>query len=305
MKSLAVIVVDYKTIDKTISYLKMLADMFTDVDLIHAIIIDNGEEDKSEQINDELQYIEDMKLEERIIKHFWFKNMDVFYCFANENLGYGKGNNLGFKIIESFYADSIFLISNNDIKLTEKLSMNLIENIFNSDNSIAAIGPNIVGLKGEKQNPYFKPSVFRCAVLMITFIHNLFKVNIDIDYICKNDYCYRLMGSFIFLKSDYFKEVGGFDEKIFMYSEEPILSEKLLEKNLHCYYLDDYKVIHEHGATVKNSISKIQEKKLVFESLIYYLKEYRNVSDFRITLSRWHFNVYLFLYNVIYRFLRE
>lgn len=113
------------------------------------------------------------------------------------------------------------------------------------------------------------------------------------------------MGSFIFLKSDYFKEVGGFDEKIFMYSEEPILSEKLLEKNLHCYYWDDYKVIHEHGATVKNSISKIQEKKLVFESLIYYLKEYRNVSDFRITLSRWHFNVYLFLYNVIYRFLRE
>ncbi len=302
MKSLSIIIVDYKTIEKTITYIKSLAASVKNVERIHLIIVDNESKDSLCKIGKAFHFSKDIVLEKQTISCFLFKNMHILYYPSGCNLGYAKGNNLGFNILDKLYHDRIVLISNNDIVFETSLSLDKVEAIFESDESIAAIGPNIVGINGEKQNPYFKPSIFKCAFLIFSFLHNFFHVNIDVDYNCTNDYCYRLMGSFIFFRTDFFKEVGCFDEGTFMYSEEPIISEKLLKIGKRCYYWNDYRVIHEHGYTVKNSFSKIREKEMVYESMIYYLKKYRNVPNMILLLSKFHFYIYLLLYKSFYRF---
>ena len=62
-----------------------------------------------------------------------------------------------------------------------------------------------------------------------------------------------LVGAFMVIKRDLYLEVGGFDEKCFMYSDDIDLSYTVLQKGKSNYYFHDTSVIHYKGeSTIKD-----------------------------------------------------
>ena len=106
------------------------------------------------------------------------------------------------------------------------------------------------------------------------------------------------MGSFLFLRSNAFNMVEGFDEHTFLFAEEMILSERMLQAGYKCYFFNELTVVHEHGATRKNTNSVINSFKWSFESCLYYCKEYRNVSLIIAAIAKMHFACFLLLYRI-------
>ena len=90
-----------------------------------------------------------------------------------------------------------------------------------------------------------------------------------------------------------FKEIGYFDEKTFLYAEELIIAEKLINKNYLTYYDDNQVLIHEQGGTTKKSFNNLKKLSIMYNSEIYYYKNYLKYSDFRLNLSKALFNLYL------------
>lgn len=83
-------------------------------------------------------------------------------------------------------------------------------------------------------------------------------------------------------------EVDCMDERTFLYGEEDILSERLMQKNYRTYYKPTVSITHLGSASVKKSSpdSKKRMLKVQKESRELYLKEYRHYS--RIERWIWH-----------------
>src|SRR5690606_17159462 len=69
-------------------------------------------------------------------------------------------------------------------------------------------------------------------------------------------------GSFMFLRTADFHDVGGFDTNIFLYYEETDLCIRLAEKSKFVYLIPQAEFIHLHGASTGKSIAIKKELKI-------------------------------------------
>jgi len=67
-----------------------------------------------------------------------------------------------------------------------------------------------------------------------------------------------LVGAFMFLKTEVYKKVGGFDEDYFMYGEDIDLSYKLLKSGYQNYYLGSSKAIHFKGESTRKDVKYLK-----------------------------------------------
>lgn len=98
------------------------------------------------------------------------------------------------------------------------------------------------------------------------------------------DGCFWPLGAGLMLPRSLFESVSGFDERMFLTLEEPVLLAKLREYNL---YFSDAEIVHEGGHSYQSSFSELQFfcsslKKYprisgigFFGSILVYLKVYR------------------------------
>lgn len=275
----SVIIVDYKTTEKTCEYITHFTSMVDEDSGYHFIVVDNSETlDKSNFILNNYRIEKKLNIfdkEAYILKN---GNHTICYVIANSNLGFAKGNNLGVKIANEIYNDEFYIISNNDLKFNQKLNWKEISSLFDKDTTIAVVGPQIIGLNKEKQNPYKKVSPFYWLIIYPWSRFWPFKSKGDLYVMNHSDYCYRVMGCFMIIKAEYYKKIDGFDPHTFMYGEECILSERLLQYGLKTFYYNDFSITHEHGTTVRRFSSTIQNDKWLFNSIFYYCKSYRNAT---------------------------
>ena len=293
---LSVIIVDFRSIDRTIDYIRELETKICVSSKIHVIIVDMYSEMDSSVAKLVHRFGEKKtSLLGKKIFQFSDDNADVVYVFGGGNLGYARGNNLGVRIGECLFNDDYLLISNNDIILQTPLNFSEIESIFISDGSIGVIGPQIVGKDGKPQSPckYFSPLkglIFR--YWLYAGLSRFLGTDLDLDYSDENKFCYRVMGSFMFIRKKAFKEVCGFDENTFLYYEEPILSERMMRKGYKTYFHNGYTVMHNHGNTTKKIADKLILLKYEFSAGLHYYKRYRKSSPFIIVLAKINFAVF-------------
>lgn len=72
-----------------------------------------------------------------------------------------------------------------------------------------------------------------------------------------------------------FNEIGMFDENTFLYYEEPILAEKMLQIGKRMYFDSDVEIVHYEGGSTKRNPKK---EKIEMESRIYYMSKYKHVN---------------------------
>lgn len=300
---ISLIVVDYNSIDETIKFIKMFLEKLKSV---HIVIVQNGTSpnDLDKLTNEFGVFNNNIECCGKNVSIHNDQNLSICYCFANDNLGYAKGNNLGASIAKELWNDPYLLISNNDI-IVDNVDFFKITEIFNNDSSIGIIGPRVVSVKGVDQSPYVYQSAFKRLYLyyLLRWISVvlpqekkekfLVKHTYDVNHNIKNSYCDYVSGCFMFIKSSAFFEVGMFDDYTFLYGEEIILSKRMKNNNYNTYYASDFSVIHNHAVTTKKYISDIRNKKIEFRSMYHYYKKYDKTNPLLLWISKANFLLYI------------
>ena len=204
------------------------------------------------------------------------KNMGFTLIKSCENGGYAKGNNIGLRY--SFNKGYNYsLIINNDIIISDKDMINKLQDIFNKDELVATVNPDIYSPDGHLYNRDAKrPSFFDLTIGMYYYR----KIGRKIDLIDNYCYIYRPQGCCMMVDLIKMNKVDYFDEHTFLYNEENILAERLLRNGYKCSCCIDTKVIHNHSKVVTKYLNKNKIISINQKSFKYYLKKYRKFNSF-------------------------
>ena len=174
-----------------------------------------------------------------------------------ENLGFPKGNNIG---VAQAKGDYICILNPDTVVAEDTFSK-----ILNFVTSSAVEMPNtgVIGCKLIDGTGNFLPESKRgvpTTWVAFTKIFGLYKVsNVFGKYYAQHltenqsGKVDILVGAFMVMQRDLYNEVGGFDEKCFMYSDDIDLSYMVLQKGKYNYYFHETAVIHYKGeSTVRD-----------------------------------------------------
>ena len=91
-------------------------------------------------------------------------------------------------------------------------------------------------------------------------------------------------GCFFLIRSDALKQINFFDENVFLYYEENILSTKLKQNNLKTVINTEVEVFHNHSVTIDKNINKINKYKILKKSQMYFEKKYNSANIIEVFL---------------------
>ena len=258
-EKVAVIILNYMSWRETISEL-LLCNEKLQIDYKNIIVVDNNSPNDSKSQ----------------IESFSHKNNFVFLT-SSENRGYGAGNNIGLRYAISCgykYA----LIINNDIEFTDNNLIKELLSVFEKDKTLAVVIPDIYSPTGYLFNrDSVKPTFFDYTIGMLSYKRKGRLLNRLDGY----GYVYRPQGCCMMGDLDKISEINFFDENVFLYYEECILAERLLEKGYLCACNFNSRVIHNHSRTVKSVLGIRKIINIYNSSFSYYLTHYRKFNCFK------------------------
>jgi len=262
-KDITIIIVSYKSEKMIIRNLEIIKKFPT-------IIINNSRSDKFNTLIDD------------------FKNIKLIT--PDLNLGYGRANNLGVNQSKTPY----FLIVNPDILLNEKLINTLYSTFLNYNDDIGVVGPALYDSNMKRRTNGSISHVKKIRGSKLSSSIN----NIPEDNMC----CDFLVGCCLFMKRDFFIELGGFDKDFFMYFEDNDLCDRIIKNGKTVVEVPSAKVIHlENSSSKKNSFQNYKLAIIHKISEYIYLKKKISLIDLIIIITK-HAVDYLqrFIFNLLF-----
>ncbi|PBJ14545.1 glycosyltransferase family 2 protein [Flavobacterium sp. ACN6] len=211
----------------------------------------------------------------------------------NENFGFPKGNNIGFRQAKGKY----ICILNPDTVVAEDTFVKILA-FAERQTNLGIIGCKLVDGTGD-----FLPESKRgipTPWVAFTKIFGLYKIfpktklfnryyaqHLNENETGKVDI---LVGAFMFLESKLYQELNGFDENCFMYADDIDLSYRALQKQKANFYFHETTVLHYKGeSTVKD------EKYMMHfqEAMNFFYKKHFKKSlffSFFIQIGTWFFS---------------
>lgn len=207
-----------------------------------------------------------------------------------ENLGFAKGNNVGIEYANKYYKPQYMVVLNSDTELIQDDLIEKLDKEYKKSN-FALLGPLILTADGRCDNsPYLPPTIERIQEELrlfkkeeriiryglyrpycgIRFFKNLlhkkvFKKNTPVH---RNMEFYQyqtqvvLQGCFIVFSENAFKHIKGFDERTFLYYEEPILYLNLMKHGLVTVFNPEIVIYHKDGRATGTIANKNRDKLL-------------------------------------------
>jgi GT2 family glycosyltransferase len=205
-----------------------------------------------------------------------FPEVEIVDC--NENLGYGKANNIAAQNAKSEYL--LFLNPDTVLKSDVVSEMEFFFTSFSKELQIGALGGSIYDLEG---NNNFSSNYFPSIRKDITYLANgLFSLlgRRSLRYSYSNVVYERvdaIIGCNLFVERRVFHDIKGFDENFFMYFEDVDFCFRLLkDKKLTCFILSGAKLVHLEGGSSKGDSKYVSFKTYRFyiDSLHYYIQKH-------------------------------
>lgn len=217
-----------------------------------------------------------------------YKNLSVIK--QDKNNGFGYSHNRAFQSVEARY---YFLLNPDTEFPAGRNFLRRFVDFMDNNPKIGLAGPKIYYPDGSLQYScyrfptFFQPIFSRTSLgrtlmgqkatenyLMKDFDHNS---TIPVDWV---------MGSAMFFRRDAYKEIGGFDERFFMYAEDSDLCRRLWEAGWAVYYVHDGWLRHVHGRAsaktqgVLKSIFRNRYTRIHIYSWLKYFIKWRNNRKF-------------------------
>ncbi|HRN70732.1 MAG TPA: glycosyltransferase family 2 protein [Candidatus Woesebacteria bacterium] len=216
---------------------------------LEVIVLDNASSDHSIQT----------------IKSLQKKYSSLKLIESKENTGFSKGNNLAAKQAKGEY----ILFLNSDTLVLENAVYKLLTFYKTNQQKAQFIGAKLFNKNMTSQpsaGPFYSLSVVFGALFLKGDYWGLTRSSPDrttkIDWVS---------GACIMTKKQYFDEVGGFDEGIFMYMEEIDLLYRARQKNYNTYFYPDAQFIHLGSASSNGKTFPILQ---VYNGFLYFYNKH-------------------------------
>lgn len=276
---LGFVILNYNTYQETIECIQSIENKVDTKNYV-VVIVDNASKDDSAD-----------KIERFIL------DKSYMHLLRNEqNLGFARGNNIGIKYLNDTYCPQFVVVLNSDTELIqENLFHKLLAEYKKSEFSL--LGPLILTKNGHCDNsPHFSPKLdtalkdlkrlkkerilIKCGMYRIYCVKNyfchLFKTKVLKKaypmHRYKDFFRYQkqvvLQGCFLVFSKKAFECVKGFDERTFLYYEEPILFLHLRKCGLTTVYTPEIVIFHKDGCAT-NTMEKKSKARLLFINSCY------------------------------------
>jgi N-acetylglucosaminyl-diphospho-decaprenol L-rhamnosyltransferase len=265
MKDINIVFVNYQMKDEIISAVdSLLKDIAGCPYQVQITVVDNSQ--NAEGIKQELET----------------KFPQVKYADAGVNVGFGKGNTIGFKDTPARY----YFALNPDIQIPE--NSKTIEKLlkFMDDHpKIGCIAPKLMNLDFTLQYNCYRFD------LNSILIKPLKQINFDRKYNWVKKYSDRLimkdfdhnetmpvdwvLGAAMMVRKEVADEIGWFDERYFMYMEDCDWCHTMWEHGWPVYYVHDIIIMHKHArgsAKVPGIFKALFKNKLARAHLVSWWK---------------------------------
>ncbi|WP_053970415.1 glycosyltransferase family 2 protein [Mangrovimonas sp. ST2L15] len=179
------------------------------------------------------------------------KNFPIVKVIVNkENGGYAKGYNDGLSQINA----DVFCLLNSDVEVTPNWLDPIVEE-FNTYPMSALIQPKILSYHDKDHFEYAGAAGGFIDKLGYPFCRGRIfdTVEKDLGQYNERSPIFWASGACLFIKSDTFHKLGGFDESFFAHMEEIDLCWRAFNQNLKTIYLPSSIIYHVGGATLKNT----------------------------------------------------
>ena len=277
------LILHYLTVEDTKRCVSSIKEKCKEKYNYEILIIDNGSPNASGEI----------------IKKKYRDDENITVILSEKNLGFAKGNNLGFAYAKKNMNPTYIIMINNDIiMLQEDFLDKIVEEYHQSQ--FAVLGPQII-LNGKEFNyPDTLPTLkelkkvrrkakrlyifnkiyLRYVISLLIRVENVFsrKTKININIRKEN---VLLNGCCLIFSKEYIEKFDGIDDRTFLYYEEQLLYIRLVKNNLKSVYNPELRILHNEGVAT-NQVKKKKRDKFDFklkhelDSLSVLIKEMEN-----------------------------
>lgn len=262
------IAVNFNNADYTIDYVNSIIGLENHGLAIKIIIIDNGSDIKDQdKLRNQLNGIPLIEV-----------------IFANENLGYFKGLNVGLGEVVN-RKDSLLVIGNNDLTFNQDFITRLLEVKINKD--VMVLAPDVITINGFHQNPLCINRMSKLRKYGLRFYYTNYyygramyhaiqflKRNVNPNKKLENEsYIYMGIGACYILTPYFFDKFEKLKEDVFLWSEEALLAGQIDEAGGKMLYCPNLIVHHAENTSVKKIPSR-KTYEMARESFLKTFKYY-------------------------------
>lgn len=266
------VILHYLTEKDTIECVESIKDNISYPDF-SIIIIDNGSPNCSGEI-----------LENK------YKNINnISVLKSTENLGFAKGNNIGYEFAKkNKNADFIIMVNNDTLIKQRDFCEKMISEYKKTNFDVA--GPDIISLiDGGHQNPVYCNEI---SIYYVTARIKKLKLLLFFSYLYLDNYIqklkcaikkegenlnfkeYQLHGSCLIFSPNYIKNYDGLYSETFMYCEEEILKYISIRDNLKMEYLPSIRIYHKEDSSTNAQYKKgIEKRRFYYKNAINSYKK--------------------------------
>lgn len=215
-------------------------------------------------------------------------NEKIVVLINQKNLGFAKGNNVGFGYAKKYFQPQYIVMLNNDVCLMENSLFSKLQKEFEMSR-FAVLGPFIITKDGRCNiNPVpniknkreieerikaikrvlfvNKYSLLKWYTLLSDFKKDILKLkkksysnSSSYNYLEKQ-YNVQLHGCFWVFSREYIDKFDGLDDRTFLYMEEDILYKHMIENSMTTVYYPDIQVFHEEDVSTNVIVASEKEK---------------------------------------------
>lgn len=253
-KDIAIIILNYNSEVDTIKCVKSLQEQR--YDSFEIIIVDNCS--KKPSLN--------------VIRNFCY-NESIHLIENNKNNGYNAGNNIGLKYAFN-KGYKYALIANPDMEFPDKDMLQIL--VDRMSNDIVVVAPDIRGIDNSHQNPYkrlgdWKHSFYWIGNVIRSIIDSNAKDSLFDDW-SKSHYCAMVSGCCFLIDLKFADAIGYFDEGVFLYCEESILSRQVEQLKYKMWYCANTYAVHAHIEKAKGNPNP--RIRIWYRSKKYFIRNY-------------------------------
>lgn len=236
----------------------------------HVVIVDNASPNNS--------YVD--------LKRLYNNFEDITLLKTDVNIGFAKGNNVGFLYAKNVLHSKFIVLMNNDIKITQNDFIEKVTVAYEREH-FDVMGPMILSADGRyTSNPvrlklitkqevdgiihhYKKELVY--SKLHIIWAQNIFHwIKKTLKKSARNTETINhlmfytnveLHGCFLVFSPSYIRDYNGLDDRTFMYEEERILYKHMMDDGRKMIYNPEIIIYHKEGATTSEVNKKTINRK--------------------------------------------
>jgi GT2 family glycosyltransferase len=232
---------------------KQFSKEFQD-NVLELLIVDNNSGDNSVSVlNAEIQK----------------KGYKGMHVIANaENAGFGKGCNLGASKAKGKY----FLLLNNDTLVKDKGILSMATYLEDHE-AIAILGGQLRNMNGSLQASAGKFYTPGNVTLLLLGLQKYGILDISPKKIEEVEW---VKGALLMIRSEVYKKLNGFDEKIFMYIEDMELCYRAKLAGYKIYFYPDVSVYHVDQGSGNRTFAIVN----IYKNLLYFYKKHRSRKEY-------------------------